>query len=84
MKMQLVGFQDLHYESKKTGRQVDAYNLAVTVEKRGYEGYAVDTVYVSKELCRKCGFVPVVGTIIEIGYEKFGSNFYPSDIKVIE
>lgn len=84
MKMELVGFQNVDYTSSKTGKHVDGYNLAVTVEKRGYEGYAVDSIYVSKELCRKSGFTPVVGSIIEIGYEKFGANFYPAEIRIVE
>lgn len=82
--LKLVGYQDVNYTSKKTGKQVDGYNLAVAFEKNGYEGMAVDSVYISKELARKTGYVPVVGQNIDIRYEKFGNNFYPAEINAVD
>lgn len=68
MKYEIVGIENVDYESKKTGRRVEGYRLYVQFEKENCQGSATDCVFINKNILE--GFT--LGDEVEILYNKYG------------
>lgn len=74
--MLVLGKEKVDYVSKKTGNQVKGYTLHLGTEKKGCDGLAVNSVFVSELL----GSVVNLSDDIEILYNAYGS---PLEIRKI-
>lgn len=70
-KWNVVGFKNVNYKSKKTGQQVEGYNLYLTAsgETPYIEGEECKDIFISR---RSCAYDPVVGDEINIIYNERG------------
>lgn len=66
---EVIGMQHRHYVSKKTGKDVDGWNVFVVYEEDGVEGRACMSVWLNDEQVKKCE----VGSLINVLYNRYGS-----------
>lgn len=68
MKVEIVGIENVDYESKKTGKRVEGFRLHVQFEKENCQGYATDVVFIAKDVLENF----TVGDEVELLYNKYG------------
>ena len=69
----VVGIQNVNYTSKKTGREVSGKNVACVLSDNRYEGYAVDTFYISDNALKSCNESIAVDDVVRPAYDKNGN-----------
>lgn len=69
----IIGYRDVNYTSKKTGKPVIGYNVYVTYSGRNVEGVACREFYISFATADKFNFIPHIGDVINLGFYE-GSN----------
>lgn len=74
MAKRLVGREEVHYKSKKTGNMVDGISLHVVGTSAKVEGEAVETVFISEksglyEPAKKAAF----GSELKLSYNRWGN-----------
>lgn len=68
MKYEIIGIENVDYESKKTGKRVEGYRLHVQYLKENCQGFATDVVFITKSLLEDY----TIGDEVEILYNKYG------------
>lgn len=69
----VVGIQNVNYISKKTGKEVSGKNIACAFIDNRYEGYAVDTFYVSDRALKSCNVEVAIDDVIRPAYDRNGN-----------
>ena len=69
----VVGIEKVDYTNKQ-GKQVRGTKLHCTIERKNTEGLAVETVYVSDDVCPAIS----LGAVIDVLYNKYGGVKYVS------
>lgn len=70
---QVVGFRNVKGVSKSSGREYSGIQIYVSWPMSGVEGMATDRIYLSDAVCRNSQYIPVVGSNVEISYNRFGT-----------
>lgn len=83
MKVNVVGYQEVEYTSKKTGNKVSGISLYISrvpnSKETGTHGLVTDKVWISSSLIQSKGFIPKIDSMVELIYEFDGRNVFLSD-----
>lgn len=66
----VIGYRELNYTSKKTGKPVHGYNVSLTFENSQYVGLQAMDVYCSVDDLR--GYVPALDDEVVVLYNQYG------------
>lgn len=67
---EIIGYRELNYVSKKTGKPVHGYNICLMADNEQYVGSQVAEIYCS--VANLNGYTPKIGDVVVCLYNSYG------------